>query len=54
MTVTWLGAGLNCNYYQGPQSDMNNVPSPRNGDMYLDTTNGKLYTYQDGWAPLNG
>ena len=54
MTFTWVGAGIACNYWQGPSSDMERVPTPRNGDTYLDTDNGVLYTYQDGWKPING
>lgn len=53
MTHTWIGANATCNYWQG--DDVNEIASPRNGDTFLDITDGTLYTYHDGdWVPVNG
>ncbi len=53
MTHTWLGAGANCDYWQG--TDISEIERPKDGDTFLDVTDSSLYTYENGeWHQING
>ena len=55
MTYMRIGAGFYTNYFQGDTAGKSQVPGPRDGDTYLDTDDGKLYTYMKGkWNPVGG
>ncbi len=51
---TWLGGGFYTNYLQGTAAGKKKVPNPRNGDTYLCTDDGRLYTYMNGKWNLTG